>query len=66
MKWSEWAESFTIFAKYGDEDYMVCAEHDIVYAGPHDFGDKITPEDIKRLDELGWIPSEEGGFSKFT
>jgi hypothetical protein len=48
-----WAEGFAIFAKYEpDERFSVATEHDIVYAGRKT--DAYSPEDLNRLDELGW------------
>ena len=35
----------------------VCAEHDIIYAGPE--GAKLSPQECSRLLELGWHYSDE-------
>ena len=58
----EMAEAFTIFAKY--EGDSLHAEHDILYAGPSDIA-SMSPEDVKRLDELGWFIEDES-WAKFT
>lgn len=51
--YAAWAEAFTIFAKYEPETiFEVVAAKDIVYAGSD--ADKMTPEDVARLDALGW------------
>ena len=58
-KWSEMAEAFNIFAKYSNKDSSyddTYAEHDVIYAGPKP--EEVSEEDKKRLDELGWHPSE--------
>lgn len=59
------AEAFTILAKYNDESYVTDAEHDILYAQVD--ADKVTDEDMKKLDELGWhVDSEYGCMAMFT
>ncbi|CAB4196673.1 hypothetical protein UFOVP1290_193 [uncultured Caudovirales phage] len=52
----EVAEGLLIFAGYGKAD--VCAEHDIIYAGPISKVD-ISAEDQIRLEELNWHVDEE-------
>jgi hypothetical protein len=42
-----------VFAKYGGEEHLVCAEHDILYAGPPN-SSKLTSEDEKALTDAGW------------
>ena len=61
-----WLEVFTIFAKYidADERFNVCAEHDEIWAGPD--AEVVTDEDKKRLYELGWTESREGGFRRMV
>jgi len=49
----EFAEGLKILAKYDSDGFSVCAEHDVVYAGPGD-ADEVDPEDADRLQELGW------------
>jgi hypothetical protein len=53
-------EALQIFRKYGNPDYPTHCEHDelIVMVDPSG----ISPEDIARLDELGFFPSGEGYF----
>jgi len=55
-----------IFLKYTDEtdNTYISAEHDEIYTGPD--AEKVSAEDIERLDELGWIPNENGCFLHFT
>jgi len=64
--WSRWAKAFTIFAKYAGKEYAhTAAEHDEVYAGPEP--EKVSEEDKKLLNELGWTEcSEFNCFHKFT
>lgn len=38
---------------YGDNDYQLGAEHDIIYLYPTER--PLTPEDVKRMRELGWF-----------
>jgi hypothetical protein len=58
-----WAEAFTIFAKYLANAQVAC-EHDQIWAGPD--ADIVSEEDQKRLEDLLWYPSDEGGFTRFT
>ncbi len=51
------AEAFTIMAKYSDEPFVTCAEHDIIYA--HAPSKDLSSDDRKRLEELGWHEEEE-------
>jgi hypothetical protein len=62
--YKEFIEAFEIFAKYNSDEYPLCAEHDEIYAWVDD--DKVSEEDKKRLDELGWIINSDGGFKKFV
>jgi hypothetical protein len=53
MTMKELRDGLNVLLKYGDG--AVCADHDVIYAGPND----ITPEDLgdfdgNRLDDLGW------------
>lgn len=49
-------EGLQILEKYGAGE--MSADHEVIYAGP-DLSATISPEDLKRLDELGWFESEE-------
>jgi hypothetical protein len=51
-------EAFTIFAKYGDEKYILGAEHDVifVYLDPK----LVSKDDKKRLKELGFEQKYDG------
>lgn len=42
-----------ILAEY--EGASVCSEHDILYAGPPDGADDISPEHEVQLIKLGWF-----------
>jgi len=55
--YSEWAEAFTIFAKYSDENHPLVAEHDEIYAG-HNIK-QMSPQDAVLLVALGWIYDED-------
>ena len=62
---NEVAEGLIILSKYNNSD--VCAEHDIIYAGPYDPEEKISQEDRERLDELGWhIDSDATTYARFV
>lgn len=50
MSYKEIIEAFQIFDKYPN-DGELSAEHDELFAGP---GLKVSEEDEKRLNELGW------------
>lgn len=57
-------EGLQILSKY--EDSEIAAEHDIIYAGPHD-GSKVSSEDFTRLEELGWhIDSDTFVWARFV
>jgi len=60
--YSQFAEAFAIFAKYGDDDFAVCAEHDEIFAGPDP--KIVSKEDNNKLKELGWHLNDVGTFSK--
>lgn len=51
--YADYAEAFTIMAKYCKDDLAsVAVEHDIIYAGHNLEG--ISNEDLDRLEDLGW------------
>ena len=54
---AEFAEAFTIFARYDDKAYSVQPAHDEIFAGPNP--DVVSAEDRARLEELGWMVDEE-------
>ena len=59
-------ESMKIFKKYassGSEEFPMNPMHDQLYAGPDP--EKVSAEDISRLEELGWFV-EEDSFCIFT
>lgn len=57
----ELIEALQIFQKYKDIDYPTHCEHDVMYINQEITKDDISPEDIKRLDELGfnWSDSDD-------
>jgi len=59
-------EALTILAKYMDPEqkWPTHCEHDVLYVCHIDEED-VSEEDTKRLDELGFHPSEEGGFQSY-
>ncbi len=64
-KAKDFAEAFTIFAKYEEDGYIeTAAEHDIIYSGPTVVN--TTPEDAARLRDLGWFEDEYDGWAKFV
>ncbi len=64
-------EGLQILKKYvkKERDVGLSAEHDVIYAGPmlDELEGKLTPEDKKRLEELGWHEDSEGEcWARFT
>jgi len=60
---ANWAEAFTIFAKYKPTGYAsVVAEHDDIWAGPDLSDPPVSEVDKARLVELGWSEPEEVGY----
>ena len=57
-------EAFNIFLKYGNPDYPTHCEHDCLYVCDID-PEKVSAEDIKKLDDLGFMPDDDGGFMSF-
>ena len=55
--WAEFAEAFTIFAKYGDGLRSTQAGHDEIFSGP--YLEIVSVEDRARLEELGWMANDE-------
>lgn len=65
-KYSEVIEGLKLFMEIEGDKHNVCAEHDIVYAGP-DAADTLTDEQRARLEALGWhIDSESGSWARFV
>lgn len=64
---NEWIEAFLIFNKYIGEEYegggIYRSTVYEVFGGPSP--EQVTPEDMKRLDELGWHPYEDISFYAF-
>lgn len=57
-------EALTIFLKYGDPKYPTNCSHDELYVDIEP--DKVSEEDKKRLDELGFFPNDDNdGFISF-
>lgn len=54
MTYADWAEAFSIFAKYAtDKNHNeIAAEHDVIYAGENTT--LFSMKDFIRLQELGW------------
>lgn len=60
------AEAFSIMGKYTNDYRDFCAEHDVIYAGGGIDIEKVSAEDIARLEELRWDVNEEGeGFIRY-
>ena len=47
----------TILRKYGNPDYPTCCQHDVLIVAIDP--EQVNAEDTTRLEELGFIPSEE-------
>lgn len=61
----ELIEALQIFLKYGNRDYPTNCSHDYLWVNVD--VKKVSDEDLKRLDELGFFPDEEigEGFGSF-
>lgn len=57
-------EALQIFLKYGNPDFPTHCEHDVMYIAGIDPED-VSEEDIAKLDELGFIISDESGENGF-
>ena len=57
-------EALQIFLKYGDPDYPTHCEHDVLTICGID-PSSVSDEDAERLEELGFIVSDEYGESYF-
>ena len=63
-------DGIAIIAKYrhdGLDSHGIQAEHDEIYCGPDDEA-VVSPEDIAKLEELGWHDDREssGCFMRFV
>ena len=57
-------KALQIFLKYGNPDYPTCCSHDELFVEIE--SEKVSEEDLKTLEELGFYPSEDGcGFYSF-
>lgn len=63
MSYQDFREVLEIFDKY-ENNGLIQPGHDVLYAGPDP--DIVDPEDMERLEELGWYEHEEGCFMKFA
>lgn len=57
-------KALQIFLKYGNPDYPTWCSHDELHICDID-PDKVSDEDIKALDDLGFIADELDGFVSF-
>jgi hypothetical protein len=57
-------EALQIFAKYGDPENPTHCEHDELFVHVVD-AKEMSAEDLTRLEELSFTPSDGGGFSSF-
>lgn len=58
-----------ILQKYCEEEHLICAEHDVIYAGPDlsELEGKMSEEDEKKLLAAHWHKSKQGGsWAKFV
>jgi hypothetical protein len=58
-KMSKLIEALQIFLKYGDISSPTHCEHDVLQVGYDP--NKVSEEDIKRLKQLGFFPSDVDG-----
>jgi hypothetical protein len=59
-------EALQIFLKYKNENYPTHCEHDTLYIMGVE-KDDVSPEDVNRLEELGffWSEEDDGVFMSF-
>lgn len=57
-KLSDLIAALQIFLKYGDVKYPTCCEHDALHV--HLDPSLVSAEDATALEELGFIPEDEG------
>lgn len=50
-------EALQIFLKYGNPDFPTHCEHDVLFVDINP--ELVSEEDLKKLDEIGFYPSEE-------
>ena len=55
-------EALNIFKKYGNPCWPFHCEHDVLYVMVEH--KKVSEEDKKKLDELGFIPDDDAGHFK--
>lgn len=60
-------EALVIMARYGDVKSPIHCEHDVMYIFPAVPFEDFTPQEITRLDDLGFIYNSDGeeGFMSF-
>ena len=57
-------KALQIFLKYGNPDYPTSCSHDELFVKIE--SEKVSEEDLKTLEELGFYPSDDGyGFYSF-
>ena len=56
-------EALKIMLKHGDVKYPTHCSHDELHIYPNSMD--FTPDEFKRLDELGFIPDDMDGFYSF-
>lgn len=57
-------EALTLLRKYASPQYPTNCEHDTLYVNVKP--ELVSPEDVQRLDALGFFPASEGdGFMSF-
>lgn len=57
MTWDKWIKAFEIFKKYGPESFYNF-KHEEAYFGPRTDASEMADEDVKKLEELGFMVSE--------
>lgn len=60
---SDLIKALNIFLKYGDVDYPVSTDHDILYI--HVAPGIVSEDDKAELDKLGFIADESGSFCSY-
>jgi hypothetical protein len=56
-------EALTLLRKYANPQYPTNCEHDTLWVNVE--AELVSPEDVRRLDELGFFAASEGGFMSY-
>lgn len=61
----ELIEALQILVKYANPNFPTCCDHDVLYINSDIAPKNVSEEDKKKLEELGFIVTEECGELQF-